>query len=237
MLQDIAYCVRGDLGSRVRMGEQRGDTGLALASLQHQHQQQQPLTTQSNHQHQNKRPGSDAVNSSSNNNSSSGGVRGAAPGSYGGKIMDTPDEFPAGMKVLVVDDDPVCLLVLEQLLRKCSYRGSLFLLSFQVYWRMSCVAVMIIVFPSSHPGRGGERHQLDTLGSLCPRFSPLISLKWRVIFILMMVLGELAYCGYLHVSSLPSRFIPLPPFFTFSTEAGTYVEPCNRRSNSLVAYF
>lgn len=132
MLQDVAYCVRGDLGSRVvRMGEQRGDTGLALASLQHQHQhqhqQQQPLTTQNNHQHQNKRPGSDAVNSSSNNNNNSGGVRGAAPGSYGGKIMDPPDEFPAGMKVLVVDDDPVCLAILEQLLRKCSYRGSLFL--------------------------------------------------------------------------------------------------------------
>ena len=134
MLQDVAYCVRGDLGSRVvRMGEQRGDTGLALASLQHQHQHQhqpqQPLTTQNNHQHQNKRPGSDAVNSSSNNNNnnSSGGVRGAAPGSYGSKIMDPPDEFPAGMKVLVVDDDPVCLAILEQLLRKCSYRGSLFL--------------------------------------------------------------------------------------------------------------
>ncbi|VAI71289.1 two-component response regulator ORR22-like [Triticum dicoccoides] len=31
------------------------------------------------------------------------------------------DQFPAGMRVLAVDDDPVCLKVLEVLLRRCQY--------------------------------------------------------------------------------------------------------------------
>ncbi|XP_061344865.1 two-component response regulator ARR12-like [Gastrolobium bilobum] len=32
------------------------------------------------------------------------------------------DPFPAGMRVLAVDDDPICLKVLETLLRKCQYQ-------------------------------------------------------------------------------------------------------------------
>ena len=31
--------------------------------------------------------------------------------------------FPAGLRLLVVDDDPLCLKVVEQMLRKCSYEG------------------------------------------------------------------------------------------------------------------
>lgn len=31
--------------------------------------------------------------------------------------------FPVGMRVLAVDDDPTCLLVLGNLLRQCDYRG------------------------------------------------------------------------------------------------------------------
>jgi hypothetical protein len=31
--------------------------------------------------------------------------------------------FPVGMRVLAVDDDPICLKVLENLLRKCQYEG------------------------------------------------------------------------------------------------------------------
>ncbi|KAK7410226.1 hypothetical protein VNO78_00846 [Psophocarpus tetragonolobus] len=34
---------------------------------------------------------------------------------------DSGDEFPIGMRVLAVDDDPTCLLVLETLLRRCQY--------------------------------------------------------------------------------------------------------------------
>ncbi|XP_022754525.1 two-component response regulator ORR24-like [Durio zibethinus] len=38
-------------------------------------------------------------------------------GEDGGK-----DRFPVGMRVLAVDDDPICLKVLENLLRKCQYQ-------------------------------------------------------------------------------------------------------------------
>ena len=31
--------------------------------------------------------------------------------------------FPAGMRVLVVDDDPLCLMILDRMLRQCSYNG------------------------------------------------------------------------------------------------------------------
>ncbi|XP_021667476.2 two-component response regulator ORR26-like isoform X1 [Hevea brasiliensis] len=31
------------------------------------------------------------------------------------------DAFPAGLRVLVVDDDPICLKILEKMLKKCSY--------------------------------------------------------------------------------------------------------------------
>ncbi|CAJ2643629.1 two-component response regulator ARR12 [Trifolium pratense] len=34
---------------------------------------------------------------------------------------DSGDRFPIGMRVLAVDDDPTCLLVLETLLRRCQY--------------------------------------------------------------------------------------------------------------------
>jgi hypothetical protein len=36
------------------------------------------------------------------------------------------DQFPVGMRVLAVDDDPVCLKVLETLLRRCQYHGGHF---------------------------------------------------------------------------------------------------------------
>ncbi|XP_039025661.1 two-component response regulator ARR2-like isoform X1 [Hibiscus syriacus] len=38
------------------------------------------------------------------------------------KAVDSvPDQFPAGLRVLVVDDDPTCLIILEKMLRTCSY--------------------------------------------------------------------------------------------------------------------
>jgi len=40
------------------------------------------------------------------------------------------DRFPVGMRVLAVDDNPICLKVLETLLRKCQYQGSLLLIIF-----------------------------------------------------------------------------------------------------------
>ncbi|TKY74782.1 Two-component response regulator ARR12 [Spatholobus suberectus] len=37
------------------------------------------------------------------------------------RMNDSGDEFPIGMRVLAVDDDPTCLLVLETFLRRCQY--------------------------------------------------------------------------------------------------------------------
>jgi CheY-like chemotaxis protein len=32
---------------------------------------------------------------------------------------------PAGLRVLVVDDDPLCLKITEQMLKRCNYEGAL----------------------------------------------------------------------------------------------------------------
>ena len=34
------------------------------------------------------------------------------------------DHFPVGLRVLVVDDDPTCLMILEKMLRNCLYEGT-----------------------------------------------------------------------------------------------------------------
>ena len=36
-----------------------------------------------------------------------------------------PDQFPAGLRVLLVDDDPTCLMILEKMLRTCFYEGTI----------------------------------------------------------------------------------------------------------------
>ncbi|CAN6988412.1 hypothetical protein IGI04_001954 [Brassica rapa subsp. trilocularis] len=46
--------------------------------------------------------------------------RGPDPGVAGGSSNSDP--FPAGLRVLVVDDDPTCLMILERMLRTCLYR-------------------------------------------------------------------------------------------------------------------
>lgn len=33
--------------------------------------------------------------------------------------------FPSGLRVLVVDDDPLCLKVVGHMLRRCNYEGEL----------------------------------------------------------------------------------------------------------------
>jgi hypothetical protein len=35
------------------------------------------------------------------------------------KDVDFMDEFPAGFCVFVVDDDPICLMILEWMLHQC----------------------------------------------------------------------------------------------------------------------
>ncbi len=34
-------------------------------------------------------------------------------------------QFPTGLRVLVVDDDPLCLMILERMLRLCHYKGEI----------------------------------------------------------------------------------------------------------------
>lgn len=81
-----------------------GNLGPTMTSLQ-----QQPLPLIPNPH--NSRPCYSATNSSSSN------ARGANLAK-----LDTPDAFPAGLRVLVVDDEPVTLMVLEKMLTNCSYR-------------------------------------------------------------------------------------------------------------------
>ena len=45
-------------------------------------------------------------------------LQGKANGGHGAR-----DQFPVGMRVLAVDDDPTCLKVLENLLLRCQYHG------------------------------------------------------------------------------------------------------------------
>ncbi|KAJ7525598.1 hypothetical protein O6H91_17G058300 [Diphasiastrum complanatum] len=37
------------------------------------------------------------------------------------KTESPKNQFPAGLRVLVVDDDPICLMILEKMLRRCAY--------------------------------------------------------------------------------------------------------------------
>ena len=32
--------------------------------------------------------------------------------------------FPVGLRVLVVDDDPLCLRIVEKMLKRCQYEGA-----------------------------------------------------------------------------------------------------------------
>jgi hypothetical protein len=96
--EDVSSSGGGDMADR--------DVGPTMTSLQHE-----PLPLGQN---LSSRPCSSATNSCSN----------SARGTNLAKL-DTPDEFPAGMRVLVVDDDPICLMVLERMLHRCNYRGIL----------------------------------------------------------------------------------------------------------------
>ncbi|KAK9935411.1 hypothetical protein M0R45_022514 [Rubus argutus] len=50
---------------------------------------------------------------------------GGASSSSAANVMAVPDQFPAGLRVLVVDDDTTCLTILEQMLRRCLYQVTL----------------------------------------------------------------------------------------------------------------
>ncbi|XP_050372364.1 two-component response regulator ORR21 [Argentina anserina] len=58
--------------------------------------------------------------------SSFGSCKGGAgaPAASAG-VMAAPEQFPAGLRVMVVDDDTTCLAILEQMLRRCLYQVTL----------------------------------------------------------------------------------------------------------------
>ena len=37
------------------------------------------------------------------------------------------DEIPEGLRVMIVDDDPTCLMILQKMLRSCGYQGIIYL--------------------------------------------------------------------------------------------------------------
>ena len=34
------------------------------------------------------------------------------------------ERFPSGLRIMAVDDDPLCLKVVEQMLKRCDYKGA-----------------------------------------------------------------------------------------------------------------
>lgn len=42
----------------------------------------------------------------------------------GGMQERKMEDLPAGLRVLVVDDDPLCLMIVEKMLRRCNYTGA-----------------------------------------------------------------------------------------------------------------
>ena len=57
------------------------------------------------------------------------------------------DQFPAGLRVLVVDDDPTCLRILEKMLGTCLYEGTI-QASFVMSCNFICVFLEYFFFPS-----------------------------------------------------------------------------------------
>ena len=55
------------------------------------------------------------------------------------------DQLPAGMRVLAVDDDPVCLKVLEVLLRRCLYHGQCLLALHSLLSFKYCYTILIFL--------------------------------------------------------------------------------------------
>ncbi|KAF8393068.1 hypothetical protein HHK36_021309 [Tetracentron sinense] len=60
---------------------------------------------------------------------------------------ESKDRFPVGMRVLAVDDDPTCLKLLDALLRRCQYHGSILLILtfFEHVWEIGKWVVKVSV--------------------------------------------------------------------------------------------
>lgn len=98
-------------------------------------------------------------------------------GGQGAKSMaagDVSDLFPVGLRVLVVDDDPTCLMILEKMLQNCNYEGK------------QMLYIHIYVFCLEWDG---ILLRVDYLG--CPKVVFLSSFKW-----LKLLLFSLLFFNY-----------------------------------------
>jgi len=84
----------------------------------------QPKNLQQQQQHEahQQQPHCSSVESTPHcNNTSASRAAAAAATSYG-KMEPHTDDFPAGLRILVVDDDLICLAILQKMLQHCSYQ-------------------------------------------------------------------------------------------------------------------
>lgn len=139
------------------------------------------------------------------------------------------DAFPAGLRVLVVDDDPTWLRILEKMLKKCTYEGKscltiwihschfgcLFLCSlFQVmdYWFLDyfCVNALWVCFQFLGKKKKKELYLFFVFVALaCVLFSIYVAicLYWiRWVFKLWKWLKVMFVCESLPCSSLKYCF-------------------------------
>lgn len=97
------------------------------------HQQQlynshQPKNLQQQQQHEahQQQPHCSSMESSPHCNNTSANRGAAAAATSYGKMEPHTDDFPAGLRILVVDDDLICLAILQKMLQHCSYQGAYF---------------------------------------------------------------------------------------------------------------
>ncbi|RWW61441.1 hypothetical protein BHE74_00031497 [Ensete ventricosum] len=87
------------------------------------------------------------------------------PGDGGGPAP----EFPAGLRVLLVDDDPTCLKILDRMLRKCLYHGNanpwLLILVFRM---IEAYSVLLMCSDDLLAGSGGALHPPREEGMVRP---------------------------------------------------------------------
>jgi len=89
------------------------------------------------------------------------------PGSTASRKSGEVLEFPAGLRVLVVDDDPTCLTILEKMLRTCRYEGEN-LAPDSIYFPFLIFSFISLVF------------SIDSSDFICP--FPFCCLKLHVFF-------------------------------------------------------
>ncbi|CAI5940849.1 unnamed protein product [Closterium sp. NIES-64] len=68
-------------------------------------------------------PGTDEEATGGGGAGGGGGEGGLGGSGNAGAAATAAAFFPRGMRVLVVDDDPLCLMILERMLRRCNYQG------------------------------------------------------------------------------------------------------------------